>query len=195
MTELTDTMLILKCKEKDTHAFRILVERYKKQAYSFAFSYLQNADDALNISQDAFIRTWKAMDTFIEGKHFSPWLFSIIKNLSINHLEKKKHLREISLDKAIEENGFDIADSENNPLDALEEKENRQQIWKVIFELKEEFREIIILKHFHDFSYQEIAETLSIPVGTVMSRLYYARLDLKERLKNIIQRNEFDDKQ
>ena len=117
---------------------------------------------------------------------FQPMVIQYYKKSLNKSSWEKKHLREISLDKAIEENGFDIADSENNPLDALEEKENRQQIRKVIFELKEEFREIIILKHFHDFSYQEIAETLSIPVGTVMSRLYYARRDLKERLKHII---------
>jgi len=188
MNELTDDMLILRCKTGDKNAFRILVERYKKQAYGFAFSYLRNAEDALNISQDAFIKVWNAIDTYIEGRHFRPWMFSIIKNLSINLIEKKKRRREISFEEAFEKSGFDIADSSGNPHKILEEKETRGSIWKAIFELKEEFREIIILKHFHDLSYQEIAETLGIPEGTVMSRLYYARFELKKKLIHVLKR-------
>ncbi len=188
MNELTDDMLIIRCKTGDKNAFRILVERYKKQAYGFAFSYLRNAEDALNISQDAFIKVWNAIDTFIEGRHFRPWMFSIVKNLSINLIEKKKHRREISLDEAFEKSGFDIADSSDNPQKILEEKEIRGNIWKAIFDLKDEFREIIILNHFHDLSYHEISETLGIPEGTVMSRLYYARLELKKKLINVLQR-------
>ena len=97
MPEPADNMLIQKCKVRDTDAYRVLVERYKKQAYSFAFSYLKNVDDAFNISQEAFIRAWNAMNRFEEGRNFKSWLFKIIKNLSLNLITKKKSLREISL--------------------------------------------------------------------------------------------------
>ncbi|MBT4482195.1 MAG: RNA polymerase sigma factor [Candidatus Latescibacteria bacterium] len=188
MTELTDNILILRCKARDSDAFRILVESYKKQAYTFAFSYLKNSDDALNVSQEAFIKVWKYIDTFLENRLFRPWLFGIIKNLSINLINKKKNLGEISLDKAMDESGFDIHDTAKDPLHAVVDKETGQQVWKAVFELKDEFREIIILKHFHDLSYSEIAGTLDIPEGTVMSRLYYARIELKRKLEQVIQR-------
>jgi len=189
MNELSDTTLIVKCKAKDREAFRMLVERHKKQAYAFAFSYVKNADDALNVSQDAFVRAWNAIDTFFEGRNFRPWLFSIIKNLSLNLLEKKKKLSEISLDSAMEESGFDIPDTAGDPLDDAVSSETRTQVWKAIFGLKDEFREIIILKHFYDLSYHEISEALDIPEGTVMSRLYYARLELRKKLETVVLRS------
>ena len=86
----------------------------------------------------------------------------------------------------MEESGFDIADTSGNPHESLETKERYKQVWKAIIGLKEEFREIIVLKHFNDLSYSEIAETLNIPEGTVMSRLYHAILALKENLMTVL---------
>ena len=191
MTEPADNILIQKCRVRDKDAYRVLVKRYKKQAYSFAFSYLKNVDDAFNISQEAFIKAWNAMNRFEEGRSFRSWLFSIIKNLSINLIIKKKNLREISLEKALEESSFDITDTSAGPLEVLENKEKRKQVWKAIMGLKEEFREIIILKHFNDLSYREISEAINIPEGTVMSRLYHARLSLKESLEPVIKGVDF----
>ena len=182
-------MINEQCRARDTSAYRVLVERYKRQAYGFAFSYLKNADDSLIVSQDAFVRAWKAIDTFEKGRSFRPWLFSIIKNLSLNLIEKKKSLREVSLDKAMEESGFDIADTTADPHEMLENSEIHEQVWKAIMELKEEFREVIVLKHFQDLSYREIADTLGIPEGTVMSRLYHARLALKKSLVTVMKRS------
>jgi RNA polymerase sigma-70 factor, ECF subfamily len=188
MTEQADNILIQRCKLRDKDAYRVLVERYKKQAYGFAFSYLKNVDDAFNISQESFIRAWNAISKFEDGRSFRSWLFSIVKNLSLNLILKKKRLREISLDHAMEESGFDIADNSNDPLETLEKKEQRAQVWSAVMMLKDEFREIIILKHFNDLSYNEISETLDIPAGTVMSRLYHARLSLKENLAQAMKR-------
>ncbi len=185
MNGTSETALILKCKARDKEAFRVLVERYKKQAFAFAFSYLKNADDALSVSQDAFVRAWNAIDTFMEGRRFKPWLMSIVKNLSLNRIEKKKSLRETSLDQAMEESGFDIADTSASPLEIVERKETSEQVWKAVMSLKEEFREIIVLKHFQELSYHEMSEALEIPEGTVMSRLYYARLELKKKLETV----------
>ncbi len=186
MDTTTENALIVRCKNRDSEAFRLLVEHYKKQAFAFAFSYLRNADDALNVSQDAFVRAWKAMDGFIEGKSFKAWIMCIVKNLSLNLLEKKRNRRETSLDAAMEESGFDVPGDCDDPLDQLEKDELRRCIWKIVLGLKEEFRDVIVLKHFHDLSYREISESLEIPEGTVMSRLYYARLELKKALEPIV---------
>ena len=186
MSMQAESVLIEQCRSKNIGAYRILVEQYKKQAYGFAFSYLKNAEDALNVSQDSFIRAWKSIDTFEKGRSFRPWLFSIIKNLSLNLIEKKKNRREVSLDEAMEESGFDIADCSDNPQQALEKKETGDMVWKAVMELKDEFREVIVLKHFQDMSYKEIAETVGVPEGTVMSRLYHARLALKKSLETVV---------
>ena len=186
MSVQAENVIIERCRCRDMGAFRMLVDIYRIQAYGFAFSYLRNTDDALNVSQDAFIKVWKAIDTFEKGRSFRPWLFSIIKNLSLNLIEKKRSLREISIDKAMEESFFDLVDDSSNPHELLEKSETRRMVWKAIMELKDEFREVIILKHFHDLSYREIAETVGIPEGTVMSRLYHARLLLKESLEAVL---------
>jgi len=187
MNDLPEHALILRCKSGDRDAFRVLVERHKKQAFAFAFSYVRSSDDALNVSQDAFVRAWRAFDTFLDGRSFKPWLFSIVRNLSLNLIEKKKSLREVSLDEAMEESGYDIPDTGDDPLVALERKEVRDAVWRAVMGLKKEFREIIVLKHFQDMSYREIAEAVGVPEGTVMSRLYYARLELKKKLDVVVQ--------
>ena len=182
MVQLTDDMLIARCKARDTGAFRLLVERYRQPAYSFAFSYMRNDDDAVAVSQDAFVRAWKAMDTFIDGRRFGPWLFSIVKRLALNLIDKRRRRREVSLDEAVEAYGFDAADPSADTARYAEERDMAGRVRRAVLLLKEEFREVIVLKHFHDLTYAEIADALGIPDGTVMSRLYYARKELKKNL-------------
>ncbi len=187
MESAQEAVLIERCRSKDAEAFRELVEGYKEQAYGFAFSYLRNSEEALNISQDAFVRAWQFIGTFQAGRSFRSWLLGIVRHLSLNRLRRKRILREISLENAITESGFDPADSKPDPQEVLEGAETRRMVWKAIMGLKEEFREVIVLKHFHDMSYHEIAESLMVPDGTVMSRLYYARLALKKQLEPMLQ--------
>ncbi len=182
METVLDAALVERCKAKDIAAFRELVERYNRHAYGFAFSYLKNPDDALAVSQDAFVRVWECIGTFREGNVFRSWLFGIVRHLSLSRLRKKRRLREISLEDAMEKSGFDISDSGPGPQEALENRETRELVWKAIMELKDEFREVVVLKYFQDMSYREIANSLGIPEGAVMSRLYYARLSLKKKL-------------
>jgi RNA polymerase sigma-70 factor, ECF subfamily len=182
MAQITDDMLISRCKDHDTGAFRLLVERYRQPAYTFAFSYMRNDDDAFAVSQDAFVRAWKAMDSFIEGRRFGPWLFSIVKRLALNLIDKRRRRREVSLDEAVESYGYDAPDPSANTARYAEERDTARRVRGAVMELKEEFREVIVLKHFQDLTYGEIAEALGIPVGTVMSRLYYARKELKKNI-------------
>ena len=189
MDTLSDEILVGRCKKRDTGAFRLLVERYKKQSYAFAYSYVRNTDDALSVSQEAFVKAWNAMGSFIEGKQFRPWLFSIVKNLSLNHIDSRKRKKEVSLDAAMEAGSFQAVYEGDDPQVILEKKELHDTVWDAVESLKEEFCEVIVLKHVQDLSYNEIAETLNIPLGTVMSRLYYARLELKKKLETTLQRS------
>lgn len=185
--EVTDAVLIERSRNRDTDAFRQLVERYRREAYGFAYSYLRNADDAFLVSQEAFVRAWNAMRRFEAEREFRPWLFSIVKHLALNALDSKRRRREVSLDAAMEESGFDLAGDDPDPLATVEAKELRSRVWMAVMGLKPEFREVIVLKHFNEFTYREIAQALGIPEGTVMSRLYHARLALRERLADMSQ--------
>lgn len=182
MMQPTDAILIARCKVRDTDAFRVLVERYRHSAFSFAYSYLRNEDDALVVSQDAFVRAWKSMDSFIEDRRFGPWLLSIVKRLALTFIDRRRVRREVSLDHAVEDYGFDAPDPAGDTSHYAEERDTGARVRRAVLSLKDEFREVITLKHFHDLTYAEIAETLGIPEGTVMSRLYYARRELKRIL-------------
>ncbi len=186
MNSAIEADLVKRCKAHDLAAFRDLVKECRGVAYSFAFSYLHNSDDAMAVSQDAFVRAWSRFGTFREGNSFRSWLLGIVRNLSLDVLNTKKRRREFSIDEAMEESGFDLPDTGPDPHDALEKSEIRAQVWKAIMGLKQEFREIVILKHFHDLSYREISESLDIPEGTVMSRLFHARLALKKSLEPVL---------
>lgn len=181
-----DAVLVQRCKARDMSAFRELVDRYRESAYGFAFSYLRNTEDALSVSQDAFVRVWEFIGTFREGSSFRSWLFGIVRHLSLDCLDRRKRRREVSIDAVMEESGFDPADPGPDPHQMLETRETRARVWKAIMGLKDDFREIIVLKHFNDLSYREIAESLGIPEGTVMSRLFHARVALKKSLEPIL---------
>jgi len=181
--ETTDNTLAAECRTGNTMKFRVLVERYKKPAYFFALGMVGNPDDAYDLSQEAFVRAYRSLGRFDENLSFKSWLFTILSNLCKNALRsasvRKKY---IASDKALEEVA---APSETNPEVSYIAKETKKMVWDALAELDNEAKEIIILKHFQDMSYQEIAEVLDMPLGSVMSRLHYARQKLKKRLEGM----------
>jgi len=181
--ETTDNTLAAECRTGNTMKFRVLVERYKKPAYFFALGMVGNPDDAYDLSQEAFVKAYRSLGRFDENLSFKSWLFTILSNLCKNALRsasvRKKY---IASDKALEEVA---APSETNPEVSYIVKETKKMVWDALAELDNEAKEIIILKHFQDKSYQEIAEVLDMPLGSVMSRLHYARQKLKKRLEGM----------
>jgi RNA polymerase sigma-70 factor (ECF subfamily) len=151
-------------------AYQEIVVRYMQSAYYVALSFVHNQQDALDISQDAFIRAFRRIKKFDTEKPFFPWFYKILKNLCIDYFKRRQRRNEVPLE------NVRILEVEH------EDREMKKALWKGIEELPPEQKEIIILRYFRQLSYQEMAEVLGKPIGTIMSSLYYA----KKRLKGIV---------
>ncbi len=181
--DCSDNELVKQTLRGKIASFKELVGRYQKQAYFFARGMVHNSDDAYDLSQEAFVRVYKHLSRFDQAYPFKVWLFHILSNLCKNHIRQKKTRDKVvvSSDEAAE-----LAVSGAAEPDRLfSQSEVQKQVWKAIGQLPEKFREIIILSHFEEMSYDQIAQTLDIPRGSVMSRLYYARLKLREILETM----------
>jgi RNA polymerase sigma-70 factor (ECF subfamily) len=172
----TDESIMTRMKNGDKQALGILVERYKKTAYHDAYGYVGNRDDAYDISQEAFIRVYRSANKFDTTLPFLPWFRTIIRNLSLTWLSKRSRYDDKSVE--LDDISFLLVDKKNNPEDKIIEDESKHALGKALMKLSFEDREIIVMQHFRGMSYDEIADALQIKKGTVMSRLYYARLKL-----------------
>ena len=162
--------------------FERLVKKYMKRAYYTALGFLGSHDLAMDASQEAFIKAYRNFKKFDKNKNFFAWYYKILKNHCLNTIRNKKNKREESYIEIKNE-----SDEADNPLQNIEKKESTKQLEDALKKLSFEKREIIILKEFEDKTYNEISELLDIPVGSVMSRLFYARKELSKILhKEII---------
>jgi len=165
--------------ERDEFEFH--VKHNMKKAYFSALGFVGAHDDAVELSQEAFIRAFRNYKSFDKSKKFFTWYYKILKNLCLNYIrDSKKHKQNSFLE------GIENIESIDNPAKSLEQQELKINIQEALLALNDADREIIILKEFQNISYKEIAELMEIPIGTVMSKLYYARKRLAEKLKGDI---------
>lgn len=167
---LSEKEILETVQKGNKEAYQEIVVRYMQSAYYVALAFVRNQQDALDISQDAFIRAFRRIKKFDTEKPFFPWFYKILKNLCIDYFKRRQRRNEVPLE------SVRILEVEH------EDREMKNALWKGIEELPSEQKEIIILRYFRQLSYQEIAEVLGKPVGTVMSSLHYA----KKRLKGIV---------
>jgi RNA polymerase sigma-70 factor (ECF subfamily) len=173
--------LIRRWKRGDKQAFETLVRRHMTDAFYVAYGYVGNAEDARDLSQEAFVKAYQARARFDESRPFYPWLYRILKNHCLNFVTRGH--RHISLDDENEHR--EIPSPAASPLEDLEEGERKRLVRTALDRLSEDHREIIVLKNFKDHSYKEISDILGIPIGTVMSRLFYARQALRALIEEI----------
>ncbi|HEX8564781.1 MAG TPA: sigma-70 family RNA polymerase sigma factor [Pyrinomonadaceae bacterium] len=166
---MDDTAAIEKCLEGEKDAFRFLVERYQSQAAVHAVAIFGNRDDALDAVQEAFVDAYRALKNFDRSRRFYPWFYVLLRNRCFKLMAKSRKTE------SIEETEI-LAPQADLP------REERLALETALRALSAEDREIIILKYLEGLSYDEIAEHLEIPKGTVMSRLFYARKQLQARL-------------
>jgi len=181
--ELGDNELVAQVLKGDLPFFKELVDRYQKRAYLFARGMVHNSDDAYDLSQEAFVRAYKNLKKFDKAYPFKVWLFHILSNLCKNHLRQKRTRTRVMVDS--EESAHLAVSATDSPDAAYQKSQTQAIVRKGIARLPEKFREIIILSHFQDMSYEQMAQVLDIPRGSVMSRLYYARLKLREILQEM----------
>jgi len=176
--------VILEWKKGSKRAYEELVRHYMTDAYLVAYGFVQNREDARDLSQDAFVKAYQARESFDETRPFYPWLYRIIKNHCLNFL-KRAGRNSTSLFYEDNPDRERFSSRGSTPLEEMETNERHEMLRAAIGMLSEDHREIIILKNFKEHSYQEISEILEIPIGTVMSRLYYARAALKQLVERL----------
>lgn len=176
---------------RDTIGFEFLAKKYRREAFFHALSLLGNLEDAEDACQESFAKAFAAMPRLTGLDNFYPWFYRILRNCCLNMISRKK-----TSEKYKHSNfGRDTvlkADSSNAAV-LLEKNDEQLAVWRVLKELKPEFREILVMKYIKDNNYDEISKCLEIPRGTVMSRLYHARKAFREeylKLDEIVERKE-----
>ena len=168
---MDDRTAIEKCRKGDTEAFRHIVEQYQSQALSHATAIVGNRDDALDAVQEAFIDAFQSLDKFDLDRKFYPWFYIIVRNRCYKLAHARKQ-REVSNDDQMEI----VAPTPNV------KPEESMLLDQCLLELPAQDRELLTLRHLDGLSYQELAERLEVPAGTIMSRLYHARKKLRDCL-------------
>jgi RNA polymerase sigma-70 factor (ECF subfamily) len=185
-----DLRLIAECLNGRTDAFGELVRRHQDRLYNTLYRLLDNADDAQDVLQDAFLNAYQSLDSFKGDAQFFTWLYRIAMNTAMSH--KRKQRVALSIEAGREEgNGYhepmDVSEF-SQPGQALEKAEQERRIQDALNRMSPEHRAVLILKDMEGQKYEAIAEILQVPVGTIRSRLHRARLELRELLERSAER-------
>ncbi|MEW6745101.1 MAG: RNA polymerase sigma factor [Planctomycetota bacterium] len=171
----------------ERHRFGDLVGRYVHRAHGIALTLVGNMPDAMDMVQEAFLKSLRAIETFDTTQRFFPWFYRILKNSCLSHIKRRRRLRKISLtSKHEDEPDIELPDLTFNPSALAVRDEIRERFWWAFGTLKTSDREILSLRHFQEMAYEEIARILEIPIGTVMSRLFHARRKLREKMERYL---------
>ncbi len=184
LRDLPDRELVARCQHSDPDAFGELVSRHQDRIYTAISRFCGNAEDACDITQRAFINAFRKIQEFKGDAAFSTWIYRIAFNQAISFRRENRRTA-VSLYSRDDELVTEPAD-DRSPDEGLESQETRRKVQQALDLLEEEDRKIILLKDLQGHSYDEIAEIMRIPKGTVRSRLHRARLELKGKLKAFI---------
>lgn len=185
------SQLIERALEGDQKAYTDIVARFREQIYHFIYRMVKDKAQAEDLTQETFIKAFRALASFNSNYAFSTWLYKIAANNCIDHFRKKK-LATTSIDTPIKAKDGDLhrdfPDQDQGPESELISKEQTNQIQSAIDSLPAKYKEAILLRHSQDKSYEEISEELDIPLGTVKVRIFRAREMLKARMKDQMKR-------
>ena len=182
--------LIAKCQAGDTAAFNDLVTRYRQRAFAMIYNMVRNEQDAWDLTQDGFLKAWKSIGRFRGQSSFFTWLYRILMNVTIDWTRRKQIESGTEFDdtqglREIEPGASTAPKGEMEPAANLSDKEIRARIDAAISRLSPEHRQVIVLREIEGLEYQEIADSMDCSIGTVMSRLFYARKKLQSMLKDL----------
>jgi RNA polymerase sigma-70 factor (ECF subfamily) len=180
-----DQTLIAKAQEGDLYSFDLLVKRYQRKVYSLAYRMVKNHDAADDLAQETFIKAYLSIKSFKLGYAFYTWLYRICMNLSINYLKRQKLVIPESRFEG-ESSPLETQATNEDPLSLLVKREQETKTEHAINLLPPKYKAVFVLRVYEDLSYEEIAQTLKISLGTVMSRLFRARERLQALLKDDI---------
>ena len=188
--DVSELDLVKRCQAGDAEAFDELVVRYRTRVFGMIYNMVHSEQDAWDLAQDSFLKAWKSIKRFRGQSSFYTWIYRIVMNVTIDWLRKKQiKAGGAEFDDAIQLREVDPASKTMPKADALpsenlEQREIRAEIDKAIAQLSPEHRAVILMKEIDGMQYHEIAEALGCSIGTVMSRLFYARKKLQNLLKD-----------
>jgi len=183
-----DLELVTAGKRGDLMAFEELVARHRDKIYARAYTIVRNEDEAIDLSQEAWIKGWQRLRQFQGESSFSTWMTRIVINLCLDHLRRRKRQQTDSLDALNEESGGVeryMPPVLVNPTERLERSELRARIDGAMQELSDAHRTVLVLHEFEQMEYKQIAQVMGCSIGTVMSRLFYARRRLAALLSDL----------
>lgn len=189
--ETDDRELVAQAQAGDSAAFDALVTRYRTRIFAMIYNMVHNEQDAWDLAQDSFVKAWKSIARFRGQSSFYTWIYRIVMNVTIDALRKKQVKGSgAEFDDAVQLKEVDPASqtvphAEALPHQQMEQAEIRRRIEEAIAQLSPEHRAVILMKETEGMQYHEIAESLGCSIGTVMSRLFYARKKLQNLLRDV----------
>ncbi len=187
LRDLTDEQLILEFQEtNDTELFEAIVSRYKNPLFNFVFRFLGDRDATSDVVQETFIKVYRNKDSYKTFAKFSTWIYTIAGNLAKTELQRRKRKNQISINSwGEDEETMDLPDGGPLPDRLVDSGMKNKMIQEALLKLPEVYREMVILRDIQEMSYEEIAETMGISIGTVKSRINRGRAQLQELLRDI----------
>jgi RNA polymerase sigma-70 factor, ECF subfamily len=183
----SDAEVIERCQRGEAQPFSFLVKRHQDRVYNLAFRILENADDALDASQETFVRAFSALSRFDRARPFAPWLMQIAANVCIGMLRKRRP-GTVFLDALAEDEADTLIGAKSDPTDwgdpqrRLERRIREAAVQRAVLALPEPYRTVVLLRHMEEMGYDEIGAALEIPLGTVKTHLHRARERLRRAL-------------
>jgi RNA polymerase sigma-70 factor (ECF subfamily) len=187
---LSDATLVERARDGDRDAFRQLVERYQAKVAALAVGMLRNRDDAMDVVQDTFAKAYQNLDRFKGDSSFYTWVYRIAMNLCIDQQRRDGKMPSVPLESPDRPDEVVLpaggGPRQDHPFERASDAQVAARIRDAIAELTPEHRAVIVLREVEGLSYEEIAQALDVPKGTVMSRLHYARQKLQARLAELL---------
>lgn len=192
LTNLPDADIVALAQQGRERAFRELVRRYERPVFSLVYRMVRDREAAEDLAQDSFVKVLNHIDRYRPEFKFSSWIFKIANNVAIDYL-RKRQVDTVSMDGSphagsaaeIEASSFEVASRGETALDELEAREIGTAIERAIAKLRPEYRACIMLRHIEGRSYEEIAATLDLPLGTVKTYIHRARNELRTYLQEL----------
>ena len=190
VTQVEDVDLVKRCQSGDPEAFNGLVTKYRGKVYAMIYNMVRNEQDAWDLAQDGFLKAWKSINNFRGQSSFYTWLYRITTNVTIDWLRKRQIEGGVEFDDALElkdvaPGSMTLPKAGPLPDEKLAHAEIRVRIDSALEKLSPEHRAVIVMKEIDGLQYNEIAGALGCSLGTVMSRLFYARKKLQALLKDV----------
>jgi RNA polymerase sigma-70 factor (ECF subfamily) len=176
--------IIQRCLNGDQSAWEAIVRMHWRRVFNIAYKFVGKHDEAEDLTQDVFLKLFKSLDTFDRRANFQTWLISVSRNLCIDHYRSVRREREL-IDRDLDARDLSPASPEPGPAAALEQRDRVTMLREALARLPDTLRTAVVMRDIHELSYQEIADKLSLPEGTVKSRINRGRTELARQVQKL----------